>query len=149
MNGREAPGFTSLSCLLLSCARGGFSASSDLTGGGGTGKTGGSYIPKGGGVWSRTWENVRTGRFGPGRRAQHSTRGPPESFGGAVGPSFHPAGRGAGRGHLELRPPSSGGAWREGAGDALSHARPVLSGLKMAAAAGVRSRRRGREKESL
>lgn len=73
----------------------------------------------------------------------------PESFGGAVGPSFHPAGRGAGRGHLELRPPSSGGAWREGAGDALSHARPVLSGLKMAAAAGVRSRRRGREKESL
>lgn len=73
----------------------------------------------------------------------------PESFGGAVGPSFHPAGRGAGRGHQELRPPSSGGAWREGAGDALSHARPVLGGLKMAAAAGVRSRRRGREKESL
>lgn len=36
-----------------------------------------------------------------------------------------------------------------GAGDALSHARPVLGGLKMAAAAGARSRRRGREKESL
>lgn len=72
----------------------------------------------------------------------------PESFGGAVGPSFHPAGRGAGRGHQELRPPSSGGAWREGAGDALSHARPVLGGLKMAAA-GLWSRRRGREKESL
>jgi hypothetical protein len=39
-------------------ARGGFSASSDLTGGGGTGKAGRPQSSKWGSVWSRTWVKV-------------------------------------------------------------------------------------------